>query len=489
MDDTRHMEDEFYDDHNPSDNFLAYLPAVIKEHWLLILVPALLMAAIGTAAAFLLPARYESRAVLLVEAQQLPEDLTGTAPDEIIDQRIAKVRQQIVGRRDLIELMSKHDLYIKKRQSEALSVVVEDMREDITIEPVDAKMQRSGGRNASTIAFSLAFSYNDATKAQAVAQDLVTKLIQIDGIRKADQAANTVRFLTNQADGVKTEIAQLETQISGIKARNGGILSSVTTAMFPSSAGSYDAQIMALQRANSDLAAQRNITKTAADRDPVLQQAEQTLAALEARYSDSHPDVLLARERLKEAKKLAAKNAQNIPVDTIEMQIASNNAQIGALQAARSGDVARSSSALSAQSKAPVVMEQVAQLQQRLDAAYARDRELTNRLIQARAGEQMENEQKGDRLDVIDPPVIPDEPTSPNRPLLILGGLLAGLGTGFVLALAMELFTRPIRSPEALKSIANIPLLVTVPIIGAEQESGGFFERLRARFSFKRAKA
>ena len=57
------------------------------------------------------------------------------------------------------------------------------------------------------------------------------------------------------------------------------------------------------------------------------------------------------------------------------------------------------------------------------------------------------------------------------------------------MAIAMELFTRPIRSPEALKSIANIPLLVTVPIIGEEQSGEGFFERLRARFSFKRAKA
>jgi polysaccharide biosynthesis transport protein len=489
MDQVSRMDEEAYGDFDPSNNFLAYLPAILKEHWLLLLIPTVLLAALGTAAAFLLPAKYESKAILLVEAQQLPEELTGNAPDEIIDQRIAKVRQQIVGRRDLIELMSKHDLYIKKRKSESLSIVISDMRDDITIEPVDARMQRSGGRNASTIAFSLGFTYNDATKSQAVAQDLVTKLIQIDGVRKADQAANTVRFLSNQADGIKSEIAQLETQISGIKARNGGILSSVTTAMFPSGAGSYDAQIMALQRSNSDLAAQRNITKSAADRDPILLQAEATLAALEARYSDTHPDVLQARENLKESRKLAAKNAKNIPVDTIEMQISSNNAQIGALQAARSGDVARSSSALSAQSKAPVVMEQVAQLQQRLDAAYARDRELTNRLIQARAGEQMENEQKGDRLDVIDPPVIPDTPTSPNRPLLIIGGLLAGLGVGFVLAMAMELFTRPIRSPDALKALVNVPLLVTVPVIGTERTKEGFFQRLVNRLTFKRVKA
>jgi polysaccharide biosynthesis transport protein len=489
MNQATRSDDDAYGDMATSENFLAYLPAVLKDHWLLILIPTLLLSAIGTAAAYLLPAVYESRAVLLVEAQQLPEDLTGNAPDEIIDQRIAKVRQQIVGRRDLIELMSKHDLYVKERQSESLSTVVETMRSAIRIEPVDARMQRSGGRNASTIAFSLAFEYGNATKSQAVAQDLVTKLVQIDGVRKADQAANTVRFLSTQAETVKSEIALLETQISGIKARNGGILSSVTTAMFPSSAGSYDAQIMALQRANSDLAAQRNITKTAADRDPLLLQAESLLASLEARYSDSHPDVLLARERLKEARKLATKNALNIPVDTIEMQISSNNAQIGALQAARSGDVARSSSALSAQSKAPVVMEQVAQLQQRLDASYARDRELTNRLIQARAGEQMENEQKGDRLDVIDPPIIPDEPSSPNRPLLTIGGLLAGLGLGILLALAIELFSRPIRSPDALKAVANVPLLVTVPLIQVENGGLGFFQKLRARLTLKRAKA
>jgi capsular polysaccharide biosynthesis protein len=74
------------------------------------------------------------------------------------------------------------------------------------------------------------------------------------------------------------------------------------------------------------------------------------------------------------------------------------------------------------------------------------------------------NEQRGERLSLVDPPNIPDSPHWPNRPLVILGGAVAGLGLGFMLALLVELLNRPMRSPNQLNAM-GLPVLGVVPIL------------------------
>jgi capsular polysaccharide biosynthesis protein len=75
----------------------------------------------------------------------------------------------------------------------------------------------------------------------------------------------------------------------------------------------------------------------------------------------------------------------------------------------------------------------------------------------------METEQKGERMTLADPPVQPDSPIRPNRPLIILGSIVAGLGIGMALILALELFLRPIRGTAALAAAAGAAPLVVIP--------------------------
>src|SRR3546814_9883943 len=70
-----------------------------------------------------------------------------------------------------------------------------------------------------------------------------------------------------------------------------------------------------------------------------------------------------------------------------------------------------------------------------------------------------------ERLSVVEPPVIPDQPNWPNRPLIAAIGVLGGLGVGMLLALAVELFLRPIRDPAALKGLLGAPPLGIIPVI------------------------
>ena len=449
-------------------SFLAHIPAIVKQRKSLLILPTIILFFSGVVAAFLLPTSYRSSSILLVESAQMQIGTAEEKSNEAIDQRVAKVRQQVLSRPDLIEMIQRLDLYADERASKPLSEVIEKLRDSVTFQPVGAEFSGSSG-NSSTIAFSVSVDYPDPVKAQAVAQDIVDRILRIDSTKTAEQAQDAVQFLTDQAANLEAQASLLEVQISGIKARNGPAISNSSMGMFGGNSGNYDGQIAALMRENSQLNSQRDLTKTAANRDPVVSAAEQQLAAARAVYAESHPDVILARQRLAEAKDLAAKNVGNIPMDPITSQLEFNNSQIAALRAAKARDSAQTSAILNAQARGPVVMDQIAQLQQKLDGLNSQYQQVANKLMQAQSSAKMKNEQKGERLTVIDPPVVPDKPDWPNRPLFVGGGALAGLGLGIILMFGIELILGPIRGLDTVKAITGSAPLAAIPTIASKR--------------------
>jgi succinoglycan biosynthesis transport protein ExoP len=452
------------DEREEGASFISHLPSIIKQRRWLIAIPAVFCAILGVIAAFLLPTKYESKATLLVESPLLPEEMTAAGDTGVLDQRMAKFRQQVLSRPQLIELIRQNSLYTSELRSTSLSDVIDKMRSATSINAVSADIQQSGAGKKGAIAFSLSFTYSEPAKAQAVAQALTEEILELDATKNAAQAGNVVQFLRDQEADLQKQIVALEGQISSIKAANGLALSASGMSGLGISTGSYDAQIAGLQRDNQMLNRQRDLSKTAS-RDPVVGNAEAQLAAARAVYSESHPDVIFAKQRLEEAKRLATANVAKQPINEIDQQIAFNNAQIAALQSARARDAARSSAALGAQARAPVIEEQISQLQKRLDVLNVQYQGVSARLLNARAGKKAEDEQQGERLTLIDPPVVPEDPISPNRPMLIAGGIAAGIGLGLFLALALEFVMRPIRDANMVRALLGESPLVVIPTI------------------------
>ncbi|HVF92855.1 MAG TPA: Wzz/FepE/Etk N-terminal domain-containing protein [Sphingomonas sp.] len=453
------------------DGIIAYLPSILWQRRWWIIVPLLLCSIAGVAAAFLLPSTYRSSATLLVESPQLQTE-TANAPNggSLIDKRIAKVRQQVLSRPDLIELIENNNLYNEERQDKPLSEVIDSMRKATSISPVSADIGNGPGSN--TIAFALTFEYPDPQKAQIVAQDFVERLVRLDATQTAQQATGTVEFLQEQANGLQGQISAIERQIAGIKAANGMVLSNSNTMMMPGGGGGYQGQIAQLQRENAQLTAQLRLQNTAVDRDPAVAAAEAQLAGAKAVYSDSHPDVRLAEQRLAEAKRFASTNIKKFnPSSVLQQQIAANNASIANLTGAQNMDQARMGAVATAQARGPAISEQIAQLQAKADGLRTNYQTVATSLIGARGTAKLSEQQKGERLTVIDPPVVADQPSWPNRPLLIAGGIALGLGIGIVLAFLLELVMRPIRGVGALQQVIGEPPLVIVPNLGAPKRT------------------
>jgi uncharacterized protein involved in exopolysaccharide biosynthesis len=166
--------------------------------------------------------------------------------------------------------------------------------------------------------------------------------------------------------------------------------------------------------------------------------------------------------------------------DLIQEQIAANNAAIHQLMAQRDAMLARANSAMAGQARAPAIMEQAMQLENRASTLRTQYQQVAENLLKAQNSARMANEQRAERLSLVEPANLPDRPYSPNRLLLIAGGAAAGLGLGLLLALALELLVRPVRSPKQIENL-GLPMIGVVPLIKMPTRHQGRFSNFFSR--------
>ena len=457
---------------------INHMPTILWHRRLYVIIPAVLIFAVGLVTAYTLPTLYRSTATMLVESQDLSTEIVEAPGTGRIEERIAKIREQVLSRGDLISLIEQNDLYPSERRSQPMSYVVDKMRTSTTVGALAGDIGQSGGGKANVIAVNMSFDYPDPSKAQAVMQSYVTQFLRMDSDQVEDQANLTVRYLGEQALKLRTQIQAIEGQITALKASNGAALAGAGGPTFVDT-GSYTAQITNLENQNRQLIAQSR----GGAADPQLAAAEAALATAEAMYSDSHPDVAAARERVAILRRAQGSGGGGInPI--IQEQIRANNSAIAQLSASRDAALSRANAAMAGQARAPAILERAMQLENQANTLRQQYSEVSGNLMKAQSSARLANEQRAERLSLVEPPNLPDSPHWPNRPLVIAAGAAAGLGLGFLLALLVELLNRPMRSPAQVQSM-GLPVLGVVPILQTKPRKRRFwpFKRREARFA------
>ena len=436
---------------------INHLPTILWHRRLYVIIPAVLLFVAGLVTAYSLPTLYRSTATMLVESQDLPTDIVQAPGTGEIEQRIAKIREQVLSRGDLISLIEQNNLYEAERRSSPMSVVVDKMRKATTVGALGGDIGGSAPANGNVIAINMAFDYPEPAKAQAVMQSYVTQFLRMDNDQIEDQANLTVRFLSEQAAKLQGQVQGIESQITQLKASNGAVLAGVGGTTFMDT-GSYTAQITALENQNRQLMAQAR----GGAADPAVAAAEAALAVAESTYSDTHPDVLAARERVAILKR--ARQGGGEVSSVVQEQIKSNNIAIAQLMAQRSTAMSQVDASRARQAGAPAILERAMQLEAQANNIRQQYAKVSSDLLRAQSSARLANEQRAERLSLVEPPNLPDQPHWPNRPLVIAAGAIAGLALGFLLALLVELLNRPMRSPAQVQSM-GLPVLGVVPIL------------------------
>jgi uncharacterized protein involved in exopolysaccharide biosynthesis len=200
-----------------------------------------------------------------------------------------------------------------------------------------------------------------------------------------------------------------------------------------------------------------------------LAQAQSDLAQMRARgLTENHPDVIAARNQIaalrQQAKSdggVAVGGAPNPAYTSLESIRAERLANLQALQARRAAaesDIARISSQ---QISNPELIQEAQNISRDYDVLKTQyDKMLTDR-ENLRLKGQVVSARGTARMEVLDPPVLPRAPVAPNRPLLLLIVLVAGIGAGLGAAfLASEL-------QSSFSTTVKLERATGLPVLGA----------------------
>jgi polysaccharide chain length determinant protein (PEP-CTERM system associated) len=479
---------------------------------------------IAVVVAFLWPDTYVSQAVLRITPQQISDRLVPTVVNMQMQQRLEQMRQEILSRGSLIELIQRPslNLYPKERQRYPMEDVVQDMRNKaIRIQAVDV----GGGRAAS--AFTISFAYTDRFKAQAVVRELVTKFTESNVTVQHNQAKLTSDFLGDEMKQAKDRMDNLERALMKFKTENMGRLPE----QFQANVAQLNTYQMMVSQANEGLSRlqqqklqletqlQNNNTNinyynsiledqvtvggAAQVRNERLNQLNQRImnlqseiAALQEQLTPNHPTIKRAQASLsalerqrQEAEKEDLERQAAAPAAAPAVKRVPNQQAFRAVQ-----DLNASNNVLKTEmqnlnmqmdEKVKQIQElnrMIAHYQSRVEGspqlegqylALTRDLALAKQSYEdyhrktevSETAKDLEQAKAGENLEVLDAASDPQAPSEPNRPQIAAMGAGIGLMIGIVLAGAKEMKNTSLKNLKDVRAYTNLPVLSSIPLL------------------------
>jgi polysaccharide biosynthesis transport protein len=130
-------------------------------------------------------------------------------------------------------------------------------------------------------------------------------------------------------------------------------------------------------------------------------------------------------------------------------------------------------------SLAPQVEQQYRELSRDYDNSRIKYQEIRSKQSEAKTAQNLETDRKGERFTLIDPPLPPEEPVSPNRRLIFIAGFILSGGLAAGVLWLLETLDSSVRSRFDLLSLTGVPPLALVPYIGTETERRAGRRRMR----------
>jgi succinoglycan biosynthesis transport protein ExoP len=130
-------------------------------------------------------------------------------------------------------------------------------------------------------------------------------------------------------------------------------------------------------------------------------------------------------------------------------------------------------------SESPQVEKEFRDLTRDYDNARFKYQEIRSKQVEARTAQDLEADRKGERFTLIDPPLPPEEPVSPNRPLVLIAGLILSIGLAVGMLWIMATFDSTVRTRADLLQLVGVPPLALVPHISTRGEARAARRRLR----------
>jgi polysaccharide chain length determinant protein (PEP-CTERM system associated) len=483
------------------------LRIIVQRRWWILLAASCTIV-LTNAVLSLLPNHFNSEATLLVVQQQVPERYVVSTSTSGIADALQAMTQEVLSRTRLQGIVDEFHLYTKEKKRLAPEQVIEMMRGNIEIIPLNARPERKDFN-----AFKISFTADNAYLAQKVTSRLTSLFIEENTKSREDQARNTTNFLSAELKSVEQKLSEQEARLRDYKmehlgelpeqqAGNLAILGGMQTQLQNTMASLSRAQqqkvyLESLLNGYRDLAS-RGVVAPGPSGIPrtftPLQAAQAELARLQAardtlleQYTPQYPDVVrlerdIAKkkaqvETLAKAKVLpdsetktpavAASEGEDAAITQLRSQIEANRMEIESLD---KDEKRLKASVVEYQARinsTPVREQQLSEVLRDYDLLKKNYADLLSKQQSSQLAANLEKQQEGQQFRLVDPPSLPAVPSGPKRLKMSLGGMGAGLFLGLALAFVMDMKSASFHTEQQLTKqfgpamVLGIPLLLT----------------------------
>jgi polysaccharide chain length determinant protein (PEP-CTERM system associated) len=318
--------------------------------------------------------------------------------------------------------------------------------------------------------------------AKQIVQKLIDIFVEENLTGDRDETSSTLQFLDGQLAQRQKQLQDSEAKRADFQNRYLGSLPGTgSLSERIASARSQMAQVetdlaaaqSSLAALNSQMAGQAAMTPGTGGgaAGPARARVNAILGQLaEARgrgWTDSHPDVVALKSQLTVAQ-AAARNeplgaggagTPNPIYASLKSLQADKQAQAAALSA-RKAQIQNDLNQLQAKlSSDPNVASEQAQLERDYQVLKDQYDKLLADREEIKLRGQVQNQTNAVKFSVIDPPAAPRSPSAPNRPLLLSGVLIAGIGAGIGIAFALGQLKTTFATAPRLERATGLPVI------------------------------
>ncbi len=483
---------------------------ILRRRIWYILVPFGVVSAAAAVAARRLPDSYKSESIVLVVPQRVPEAYVKSTVTGRIEDRLQVIQQQIMSRTHLEGIIQDLNLYANERKRGGIMQdVVEKMRDDIHVTPLvkgDAVRVTYVGRDPQTVL--------------KVTTKLASLFIDENLKDRTTLAQGTNEFLETQVEDARRRLQEQEKKLEAYRMRHSGELPTQLQSNMEA-LHNLQMQIQAVVEAinrqgqqklliehelvglRADAAAAAAVSAAApppadAAVPATLTTAQQlanqqnVLKGLQAQgKTDENPDVKITRRLIRDLQAKVDSEALERPLSDSAVA-ASTLPAPDQLRRKRIDDLQAEAEQLNSQlaynqAEEKKMREAAADYQKRIDAVPARETEMVeltrdyttlNNLYtsllqkneESKIAENLENRQIGEQFSILDPARLPEKPFSPNRMLINLAAMAAGLGLGLALVGFQEYRDRSFKTDDEVIGLLSLPVLAVVPLMQSASE-------------------
>ncbi len=468
---------------NDLPNTLSDYFGVLRRRWIYLatILPAGLLAAIYLA--FTLPPVYRASATLVLEPSSIPRDWIRSTVASYANEQLELVQRRVLTTGNLTSLVNDIDPYPDQvaltDEAKARLIIqnIETERVDpFTLEPL-----------AESNALSVHFYNPDPAIAVKVARRIADMFLTNARQSRTDVATENFKFLQNQAELARSDIAIFELRLVDFKEQYGDALPEAEArnqqalVRMQGDLDSIRAQLLPANERRSSLEVQLSqlspsLFEPGADWRAELVALRAELANASQRYTDEHPDVLRLRREIDELGERANDDSvEQAEPDNPEYIDVRNRFEIVEQEiAGLEAREVRVTKQIEAYEQrlgiAPEVEREYSLLMREYQFALDRLQRIQSDLDDAALGRDIESQARGDRLSMIRTPRKPGSPFSPNRPGIFLLGLVLGGALAFGVAVLAEITDSTIRSSRDLSAITDIKPLAAIPVMYNEDE-------------------